>query len=44
MGRAIKMIELNECQTTFAITFAVINTKKKNKIYEFNCCASGEED
>jgi hypothetical protein len=33
---AVKMRELNECQTTFAITLPVINTNNKDIIYDFN--------
>ena len=43
-GRTIIMSELNECQTTFVVTLAVINTKNKDKTYEFNHRASQEED
>src|ERR1700677_2446909 len=35
-GRAIKMIELNECQTTFVITLPLINKNNQDKIYDFN--------
>jgi hypothetical protein len=36
--------ELNECQNTFAITLAVMNTINKGKIYDFNQYPVQRED
>jgi hypothetical protein len=36
MGLCGNTSELNECQNTFALTLAVLNTHNKDKIYEFN--------
>jgi hypothetical protein len=43
-GHAVMMSELNECLTTFVVTLAAINTNDKDKIYDFNLCASQEEN
>jgi hypothetical protein len=39
-GHAVRMSGLKECQTNFAIILAVINSKNKDKTYEFNYRAS----
>jgi hypothetical protein len=44
MGSCRNTKELNECQNSFAVTLAVINTNNKDKLYEFNHRASQEEN
>jgi hypothetical protein len=44
MGSCRYLGELNECRTIFVVTLAVINTKNKDKTYEFNHRASQKED